>query len=115
MLPGLGVDEGALLEVVEENVALAAGDGFVVNESVDLEVLLKAAGVDVGRTDGHEVVVAHHGFGVEEPLVVEIDFDASGQQVAEVGLGGSQCDSAAVGDGGEQGAGNTGNCILRAA
>ena len=86
LLPLGGVDEGAVAEVVEEDVALVDGEVGVVEEGVDFEVLLEAAGVDVGGADGDEVVVADHGFGVEVAFVVHVDFDACGEEVAEVGL-----------------------------
>ena len=96
VLPLFGVDEGAELLVVEEDVVLAHGDVVVVDEGVDLEVLLQASWVEACGTYGGEIVVADDGLRMEEPFAVEVDFHAGWEQVAEVGLRGEACDGTSV-------------------
>lgn len=76
-----GAYRDALSEVVHEHAAQAFGEGAVVDEGVDLEVVLEAAKVEVGRSDAGQFVVREQQFGVEEACAIEVHLYAGAEHV----------------------------------
>ena len=77
----------AVLLVLKEDFMLLPCHNVVIHEGIDFEVLLKAAEVDIGRTDSHETVIDDQGLGMKTSFFVKVHLDTGSKRIGDVRTG----------------------------
>ena len=60
-----------MTHIIEKDLFHAQGKILVINKRVDLEIMLKAAEIHIGRADGSDVIITDDQFGMQLMINLE--------------------------------------------